>query len=455
MKITRFINVISVVLFCLVNSAAIYAGEIKQAALKPQVLIKNVNVWDGKRDSVQTGMNVLVEGNFIKSVSEDAAPARTDATIIDAGGRTLMPGLIDMHSHLGNVRGIAEMRDTYDAWAGGAMASEVMINKYLLKGFTTVRDAGSATTGLARAVRNNVITGPRIYSSGAWISQTAGHGDTNHVTAPIGHVSAFERNEQVYIVDGVPDVLRAVRTNLRKGAAQIKVMANGGVASDYDPLEAYQFTIEELKAAVDAASDYGTYVMVHTYSDESVNRALDAGVKCIEHGFLMTEDTVKRMAKEGAVLSWQAYASLETFKNPEQVPGFGPVQIAKAQQVNENARKVPVWLKKYGVKTVGGADLYTWNTIDFLMDDIVIKQEWYTPAEVLRMHTSTAGEVLAMSGPMNPYREGKLGVIEPGAYADVILWDGNPLEELEILKQGQLLRLVMKDGTIYKNTLAK
>ena len=418
----------------------------------------NVRIFNGKDAELMEDAKVLVVDNMIKEIWKGEIKGDPDYTIIDGGGRVLMPGLMDMHTHLTLKRGIPAMRDQWDSWAGGAMASEALRDKYLAKGFTTIRDIGGSSLGLSRAVKAGVITGPRIYSAGAIISGTSGHGDFSRVTEPIagiccGAPSLSQQAEDAYLCDGPWDVLKAVRTNFKKGAAFIKMMCGGGVASDFDPLESMGLTLEELKMGVEAAKDYGTYVAVHVYTDQGVNRAIDAGVKCIEHGFLMEEDTVKRMADEGIVFSWQAYASIVVFADASKLAGFGAEQIRKSKKVYANAKKIPGWLKKYGVKVIGGSDLFFYNTLDLLIDDLLVKQEWFSPVEILRMHTSTSGEVLAMSGLKNPYKEGPIGVIEEGAYADMLLVDGNPLEDLATLKDEANLRVIMKDGKIYKNTL--
>jgi imidazolonepropionase-like amidohydrolase len=422
-------------------------------------VITNVKVFNGVDEKLIDNAKVLIVDNMISKIFTGEIEGDPDHTIIDGGGRVLMPGLVDMHTHVAITRGVNAMRDEWDAWAGGAMASEAMRDKYLAKGFTTIRDCGGASLGLSRAVSAGEISGPRLVSAGAVISGTSGHGDWSKVTDQIadlccGGAGIMSLTEQAYVCDGPWDVAKAVRTNLKKGAAFIKLMANGGVVSDFDHLYSYGLTLEELTMGVRAAADYGTYAATHAYTDETVNRALDAGIKSIEHGFLMKEETVKRIVDEGAIFSWQAYASIVTFAEPEKLPGFTADHIRKAKAINANAKRVPGWLKKYGVTVIGGSDLYFHNTLDLLIDDLLVKEEWYSPVEILRMHTSTAGEVLAMSGPKNPYKDGPLGVIQEGAYADMLLVDGNPLVNLGILKDEDNLRLIMKDGKILKNTLS-
>ena len=265
-------------------------------------LLQNVQIFDGVNDRLTPG-HVLIENNLIKQVGAiKTVPQGTK--VIDAGGRTLIPGLIDMHAHLAIHEGMLDGRDGLDQMAIGALSQE-RLRSYLDQGFTTARDAGGNVLGLAKAHRLGRIPGPRIYPSGGFLSQTGGHGDTGRFNDFLGEVDYLEKHGFAYIVDGKAEVMKAARQNLRAGATQIKIMGGGGVASEFDPLHMTQFTLEEMKAAVEVASDYGTYVLVHAYHDSSVNRAIDAGVKCIEHNFLVSEDTIIRMKKEGIALSAQ------------------------------------------------------------------------------------------------------------------------------------------------------
>lgn len=300
----------------------------------PQIFVTNVNVWDGTSETTVSA-DVLIEGNMIRSVAgRMSAPA--GAEVIDGGGRTLMPGLIDMHAHLCLKDGIPQFRDNWDQMVAGANTAHVLLN-YLDQGFTTARDAGCNVLGIAKAVNNGFFPGPRIFPSGGFLSQTGGHGDTGYFADAIGAKDSLERAGWSYIVDGRDEVMKAARHNLRSGATQIKIMAGGGVASEFDPLHMTQFTLDEMKAAVEVAADYGTYVLAHAYHESSVNRAIDAGVRVIEHNFLVSEKTIKRMKKEGVALSVQAVVALVQFGDPDSITFFSEDQKNKAKQVNAGA----------------------------------------------------------------------------------------------------------------------
>ena len=417
------------------------------------ILITDATVWDGTSDTATPGMNVLVENNLIKQVSAEPIPVNRSANtkIIDAGGRTLMPGLIDMHTHIMFKFGVPATRNM-DHATQGAVALETL-QFYMRMGYTTLRDVGGSSLGISRALVAGQIKGPRLYSSGGAISSISGHNDLGMLTEdPYDNV--FTRRGDTNVVTGPIEVREAVRRILRGGGSQIKIMPGGGVASDFDPLEATTLMEDELRAAVETAADFGTYVCAHAYNDESVNRFLDAGGRCIEHGFLAEEKTIKRMKKLNAVMSLQAYAAYETFKDPENIPGFSAENARKGRQVNEGANRMLSWVAKYNVDTIGGSDLWTFDTLPLVPQDLVVRKHWFSDVEILRQNTSNAGRWLAKSGTKNPYREGPLGVITVGAYADMILVEGNPLEDVSVLVDyDENIKVVIKDGEIYKNTL--
>ena len=315
-----------------------------------QVLVTNVRVFDGTSDKLTAATNVLVENNLIKEISA-TAKAGKDATVIDGGGRILMPGLIDAHGHLAtpqNPLTLAE-NSTWD-YTGALMGKEA--ERMLMRGITTMRDAGGPVFGLKRAIDQEWIEGPRIFPSGAIIGQTSGHGDFRTEGAKSyyfnGDRSRAADLGYTILADGVPEVQKAVRENFRMQASQIKIMAGGGVASITDPLDAVQYTFEEMKAAGDEAKRWGTYVMVHALVDEAVVQSLDAGVKSIDHGAEISEKTLKRMAKEGAWLVPTAYFYLQ---DVETNPGLASeVNKAKARLLQKDQKNTLKWAKKYGVK---------------------------------------------------------------------------------------------------------
>jgi imidazolonepropionase-like amidohydrolase len=416
-----------------------------------RVLITNVNIFDGVNDGLIPG-SVLIENNLITEVGANIkVPQGT--TVINGGGRTLMPGLIDMHSHLATGEGLPDGRDEWDAYAIGAIAGRNLVT-LLDQGFTTTRGAGGPELGLAKAVNAGRIPGPRYFPSGPWLSQTAGHGDLGYWTDPVGFKDYSELTETSHVVDGVPEVLRATRYNLRKGATQIKIMAGGGVSTVFDPLHVVQFTPEEMGAAVQAAKDWGTYVMAHAYHDESVNRAIDAGVRVIEHGFLMSEPTVRRMKKEGIALSLQGFVGIQSFANPEEITFFNADQRAKARRINEGGKQMIQWARKHKLLIVSGGDTFGVKMLNQNIENVIIEATFgFTPYEALLHSTSNAAKVLGWSGGLNPYKDGTLGTIEVGGYADLLVIEGNPLEDLTVLRDRKNLKIIMKDGRFHKNEL--
>lgn len=450
--------------------AALFGGGAARAqedTEKPtQVLITNVSVWDGRSDAAVPA-DILIEDNLVKAVGKSLKAE--GATTIDGDGGTVIPGLIDMHAHHAIHEGMLEGRNSYDQMAIGAISGD-RLRDYLDQGFTATRDAGGNVTSLSKAQRLDRIPGPRIYSSGGFISQTGGHADTGMVTDLLGDRDLLARSGFGHIVDGKAEVMQAVRHNLRAGATQIKVMAGGGVASEFDPIHMSQFTFEEMKAAVDVAADYGTYVLVHAYHDRAVNRAIDAGVRCIEHNFLVSEDTIKRMKKEGVALSIQSVMSLEAFHpdNVAKISFFSADQKAKAVKVNAGASQMLKWALEHDLIMVTGGDMFDAANVNRQIENLIqLKTVGFSNVQVLKTATSTAGHVLSWCGGMNPNKDAYpglaeeekaekgigLGVVEPGSYADLLVIKGNPLEELELLRDRDNLRLIMQDGKLWKNTL--
>jgi imidazolonepropionase-like amidohydrolase len=424
-----------------------------------QVLFTKVDVFDGFNPNLIENANVLIEGNVITRVSTTPIDA-PDAFVVDAAGKTMTPGLIDMHSHIVFMtpEGTNSYSDEWDGPGGGAMAAQAVRDDYLMKGITTIRDIAGNSRGIARAAQRGLLISPRIYTSGSVLSQTGGHGDwgARNDTHVVDHGAAIQHS---MIVDGREDVIRATRRNYRNGAHFTKIMAGGGVASRFDPIEILSANKEEVEAAVEIAENYGTYVAIHAYHDRSYQQALDAGVRSFEHGFLISEPIVKQMASKGEKVVWsfQCYVSINTFGSYESMPDFFThEQKLKGVAVGKGARNAAKMMKKHGVFTVGGSDMFGPGLQERIKEDITCNVDaGYTPAEALKHWTGNAGKVLKWSGPLDPYPTYALGRIAPDTYADILIWDKNPLEDINVILDENNLKFVMKDGIAYKNTLVE
>jgi imidazolonepropionase-like amidohydrolase len=419
-------------------------------------LFQNVRIFDGKSAALSAPSDVLVRGNTIERISASpiAVDQNTNVRIIAANGRVLMPGLIDAHWHAfmaATPQMLLMIGDPNYLQLLAARQAEAT----LMRGFTTIRDCGGPVFGLKRAIDEGVMIGPRIYPSGAFISQTSGHGDFRFSfelpRMPGGPLSHSEVEGVAAIADSPDEVRLRTREQLRQGASQIKLMAGGGVASPYNPIESTQFTEPEIRAAVEAADNWGTYVTVHAYTPRSIRQAVAAGVKCIEHGQLIDEPTAQLLAEKGIWWSLQPFV-----ENEDTMATLSPVSRKKALEVfagTDNAYKLA---KKYKIKTAFGTDILFDAKLCSLQGAQLAKLvRWYTPAEALRMATSDNGELMALSGFINPY-PGKLGVVEEGALPDLLLVDGNPLENIKLVADpDKNFLVIMKDGIIYKNTLPK
>jgi imidazolonepropionase-like amidohydrolase len=418
-------------------------------------LFQDVRVFNGKSAVLSAPSNVLVRGNTIEriSVSPIAVETIANVRVIAANGRVLMPGLIDAHWHAFMAAVPQMLLMTADPSYLQLLAAH-QAEATLMRGFTTVRDLGGPVFGLKRAIDEGVIIGPRIYPSGAFISQTSGHGDFRFAfevpRALGGPLSHSEREGVAAIADSPDEVRLRAREQLRHGASQIKLMAGGGIASPNNPIESTQYTEAEIRAAVEAAENWGTYVTVHAYTPRAIRQAVAAGVKCIEHGQLIDEPTAKLLADKA--IWW----SLQPLLDDQDVPPLSPESRKKALEVFAGTDNAYRLAKKYKAKTAFGSDILFDARIAGRQGAILAKLvRWYTPAETLEMATADNGELMALSGFINPY-PGKLGVVEEGALADLLLVDGNPLENIKLLEDADKnLLIIMKDGVIYKNTLPK
>jgi imidazolonepropionase-like amidohydrolase len=438
----------------LVAALGLATGLNAQAQQPAATVFENVRIFDGKRGQLSGPAHVLVRGNKIERISRTPIPTdrRADTVLVDGGGRTLMPGLIDVHWHAMLVRptptGAMVADAGYSNLLAGAEATDT-----LMRGFTTVRDLGGPTFGLKRAIDEGLVAGPRIFPSGAVITVTGGHGDFRQLfelpRVLGGPPSRMESLGASMVADGPDEVRVRVREQLMQGATQIKLTAGGGVASPHSPLDVSTFTEPELRAAVEAAQNWGTYVTVHAYTPAAIRRAIAAGVRCIEHGHLMDEATARLMAQKGIWLSIQPLPDEAADAFPRESEEW-----QKAQEVIAATKAAYTLAKRYRLKTAFGTDILFSPELAQHQGALLAKLvRWYAPADALVMATGTNAQLLAMSGKRNPY-PGKLGVVEEGALADVLLVDGNPIENIKLLADpAKNFVVIMKDGKIFRNTL--
>ena len=420
-----------------------------QSEKSQAIVFQDVDIFDGKSKNLLLKRNILIEGNKITKISIEPISVGEDAILIDGNGKTIIPGLIDVHVHM--IFGSLSMLQMASPDLGEETIFKnvsLQSSNMLLRGFTSVRDAGGPIFPLKQAIDEGKVYGPRIWPSGATISQTSGHGDMRlpHEKSRrfFGPISRAEALGATFIADGRDEVLTAVRENLRDGASQIKIMAGGGTSSAYDPLDVTQYTFDEMKAAVEAAEDWGTYVTVHAYTNRAVQRAIKAGVKCVEHGQLLDKKTLKLMKRKGVWLSTQRLV--------DNTPDMDESRIIKRAPVLEGQQVIWPLAKKLKMKLAWGTDfLFEPSLMDTQNDYIVKLEKWFTPYEILKMVTHDNAQLLALSGLRSPY-SGKLGVIEEGALADMILIDGNPLENIGIISQYEdKFSVIIKDGKVVKN----
>jgi imidazolonepropionase-like amidohydrolase len=428
-----------------------------QVAPAPDVTVfRNVRVFDGINSSLSGPRHVVVRKNRIERISADpiSLDKEVGAVVIDGAGRTLMPGLIDMHWHTMLVRPTPAQLLVGDVGHFNLLAGAEATDT-LMRGFTTVRDLGGPSFGLKRAIDEGTVPGPRIFPSGALITVTSGHGDFRQdfeVPRIIGAPATRSELLGASMIADSPDEVRVrVREQLMLGASQIKLTAGGGVASPHSPLDVTTFTRAELRAAVEAAANWGTYVTVHAYIPESIQRSIAAGVTCIEHGHLMDDATARLMAERDIWLSMQPFPD-------EMAEAFPPgsFERQKAYEVFAGTDRTYALVKKYKIKTAWGTDILFSPALAPRQGELLAKMvRWFTPAEALIMATSTNARLLALSGKRSPY-SGKLGVIEEGALADLLLVDGDPTANIQLVAQPKKsFVVIMKDGKVYKNTVSR
>ena len=413
---------------------------------KNLILFRNGNLLDPLASDLQGEHDVLVEGGVIREISSTPIKV-TGAQEIDVKGKTIMPGLIDLHVHvLATQLNLSTQGVLPDALV--MMRAVPIIQAMLQRGFTTVRDAGGAGWGLKCAINEGTINGPRLFISGRAISQTGGHGDprprSDHLRPMSFCGCCFRAGDIGRVADGVDEVRKAVRQELQMGADQIKIMASGGVASPTDPIASWGYSEEEITAMVQEATARQTYVMAHSYTAEAITRAIKLGVRTIEHGNLIDAPTARLMHEHGAFVI-PTLITVEALSLEGEKYGFPADSIAKIADVSTAGLSSLEIYRQAGVKIGYGSDLLG-PSQRLQSEEFRIRSEVMPLPEVIRSATTTAAEVLNM--------QGKLGRLEVGAFADVLIVEGNPMREVNcLLGQGDHIPLVMKEGQIFVNRL--
>jgi len=425
---------------------AVLISLISFVAQAGTVLIEDVRIFNGV-DAKLTSGNVLVVDDLIVDISSDSIDAPEGAMVIAGNNRILTPGFIDLHVHLGMHSPSAVSREHATAVGARSVAAAKF---FLDHGFTTIRDAGGTHPDLARAFNSGTLYGPRVFPSGAIVSQTAGHGDWRmpHEANP-AHTGGnpYLSADNSVIADGIDATLVAVRENLKNGATQIKIMGGGGVMSDYDPIHTLQPSPAEIRAAVQAAGDWGTYVLAHAYTSEAVTRLVENGVKCIEHGLLIDEKTAKLVADNNVAISTQ----LVIFRSLTGLDSLSEDQKGKAALVRSGQENLIKLIKKYDITTGFSTD-FIFGLYQELPREFTERALFWSNVEVLRQATSESAEIIRLAGKLN--RHGNFGEIREGWVADLLIHEGELLEDLSILSNPEAnMALIMKAGEIIKAKL--
>ncbi|MBM3602119.1 MAG: amidohydrolase family protein [Alphaproteobacteria bacterium] len=405
-------------------------------------LFRGGRFLDPNKTDLIDGMEVLVEGERIKEVSRKIKSS--DATVIDLKGLTIMPGMIDCHVHVMlpevEVRRIENYPPTMMAFKAAHLMQAMMS-----RGFTTLRDTGGCDFGIRDSVEAGLVAGPRLFIAGRTMTPTGGHGDARRRTDHKPFCLCCNGLSLLSaIVDGVPAVLHGVREEMRRGADFIKIMASGGVASPYDPLESVQFTRDEVAAIVEEVTNWGSYVAAHAYGADAIYRAVDIGIRTIEHGNLLDEKTAKLMAKKGAFLV-PTLVAYDAIKRRAREYGFTDDNMAKNERVYQAGLRSIEIAKKAGVEIAFGSDLLGQLQNDHTRE-FQIRAQVLKPYEIIRSATLTAAKLLR--------REKDLGELKPGAYADLLVVEGNPMLATEMWQDGgPAISVIMKGGAFYRNRL--
>jgi imidazolonepropionase-like amidohydrolase len=404
---------------------------------------KNFELLDPEAGELRGGHELVVEGGTIKEVSSKPIKLGT-ANVVDCGGRTVMPGLIDSHVHVVLSEVVIRNMESVPLTLMTARAASLM-KGMIDRGFTSVRDTGGADWGLKEATEKGLLPGPRLFIAGRALGPTGGHSDGRRRTDLGSRCQCCNAlTFSMGIADGVSEVRRAVREEMRQGCDQVKIMMSGGVASPYDPLDSLQFSMEEVTAAVEEAHAFGRYVCAHAYTPEAITRAAKAGVRTIEHGNLIDDASAKLMAEKGMFLVANLVTYFEMKKRAAEY-GMNADMLAKNDLVIEGALKSLEICKRHGVPVAYGTDLLGQLQVS-QSDEFSWRAQVLSPAEIIRSATIVGAQVVRMVD--------KLGCVKAGAFADLLVVDGNPLKDLKLLQgQGQHLSVIMKAGRFHKNRL--
>ncbi|HAT2128536.1 TPA: amidohydrolase family protein [Legionella pneumophila] len=409
------------------------------------ILFNNANVILGESTELKKKFDVLVQNNLISQVSQTPLQPFEGMRIIDVKGKTLMPGLIDAHAHITGLT--LSPKNIFYSEAEIFLAAATYLKNSLFYGFTTLREAGGADFRIAQLLDNKSIPGPRLFYSGRALTQTGGGADfrkPNEQIDPCGHVGSF--STMSVIADGIDEVRKAAREELRKGATQLKVFASGGVVfpSLSNPT-LYEYSEEELSTIVEEARARNTYVMAHAYSDESVRKCIKSGVRSIEHANFVSEPTVELMSESGVFYDPTFISLVQRIESAEQ-NRLSEAIVANLKNTIEKGKKVYEYALKYKIPIAFGTDLWGPEAQRDQLREFEMLKELDSAANIIRSATVVNAELLM--------QKGKLGVISEGAYADLLVVDGNPLVNLNVLlRPDENLKLIMKDGVIYKNEL--
>lgn len=415
-----------------------------------QTLIKNVSIFNGTSETLITGKDVVLAGNKIYKFVPAGGEEKAYDKIIDGKGGYLSPGLIDMHWHMAFFVFFEDLAAIPVQYASFLIARDA--EAYLMRGFTTCRDAAGNVVGVQKAIDQGLIPGPRMYPSQAAIGIYSGHADFRNQNYPVkqwgGPLDPIEQIGAAYLCNTADEVRIATRHNLYQGATQIKLLTSGSVSGVADPLYVSEFTQKEIEAAVEACEDFGTYVQVHCFNPRSIIRSLKAGVKTIEHGMLIDDEGMKMLVEKGAYFTPTVEVAVSLLDSPDKL------MAGKAKQALDATDTAMKLAKKYKTKVLFGTDMiFSDEARAVQAKELTVRKKWFTDPEIMIQATGNGGEALwNLTGKRNPY--GKVGVIEEGAMADIIVLSKNFMEDVSIIEDAENnLKLIMKDGKVYKNTL--